>query len=201
MSGGSRDRHRPASPASPERSRRPRRARGARRGADRGGEAARTPPPAHLLRRPWPLVALVAVAVSAVLRPRGTAGDRFAGARRTIQWSGRERRRRRSPSSASLSTWATRGVLCVDEPRRERAATGWPTPFGHALVARWSEDRLRGRGQPATSDIYVMNADGSGQREADERPRLRTAVRPGRPTDRRSRSPGASRRSSPRSTS
>ena len=36
------------------------------------------------------------------------------------------------------------GVLWVDEPRREWATKVGPRLWGDALVARWSEDRLRG---------------------------------------------------------
>ncbi len=99
--GGSRDRYRSASPAPSERSGRSRGARGAGRGTDRRGAAARAPPPSHLRGFRGACGAGRGRRLDGC-RPYDTAGHRFACARRTIEWSGRERRRRGLPSSSTL---------------------------------------------------------------------------------------------------
>ena len=117
------DRHRPASPAPPGRSRRPRGARGPRRGADRGGEAARPASAAHLRSR------------------RGAGGARRSHGVRGL---------RAQRTVADCFPCALRAV-------------GLPagTTSSKLAFVRTMHSACCGRGPIA---LYVMNADGSGQR-------------------------------------
>ena len=81
-----------------------------------------------------------------------------------------------TPASASA-------ISLLDSHRAAGTATSGPTVQSPVLVARRTEDRVRG---PPTrrmaSSEYVMNADGSGQSERC--PQRATRLLPGRPTGR-----------------
>ena len=165
------DRHCPASPASPGRSRRPRGARGPRRGADRGGEEARPAQAAHLrgcrdaggTRRSHGLHGL---------RAQRTVAECFPCALRTVQPSRRndklEARFHQDHALRVLWPWPHRALR--DERRREREAEADARRVrGVRLVARRAEDRLPSAAPasgatPRQLEIYVINADGSGER-------------------------------------
>ena len=113
------------------------------------------------------LVALVGVAVFAVF---GRARSRRPLPRRSPH--GRASGRSGEPKIAFISeplAWATRRSL-GHEPRREWEAQAGRPPLTGCLVARRAEDRLRGLEPHATSDVYVMNADGSGKRKLTSDP-------------------------------
>ena len=169
--GGSCDCYRSASPASSERSGRSRGARGPGRGTDRRGAPARTPSSSHLrgLRG-----ACGAGRGRRVVRcrPLDTAGHRFPGARRTIEWSGRsgDAEDRLHPRA---SPHGLRGRSLGHEPRRQWATKVGPRLSGDALVARWSEDRFHGLERQDADERRLRDERGREREgEADERSRL-----------------------------
>ena len=112
------------------------------------------------------LVALVGVAVFTVFERSAQSQTCFPCARRTVEPSRRSGDARRSPSSREpLRRAATPRRALRHERRRERQATAGAHAFGGMLPGRPTGRRSPSRpGATATSDVYVMNADGSGKR-------------------------------------
>ena len=145
----------------------PRGAGGPRRGTVRGGAAARTPPPSHL-RGFRGARGAGRGRVSRPFRPLGTAGHRFPCARRTIQWSGRsgEVEDRLHPRASPCGLCGVLWVMNADgSGQRKLTAHRWD-----ALVARWSEDRLRGHRRPADvlGERRLRHERGRERQAADE---------------------------------
>ena len=118
------------------------------------------------------LVALVVVAVSAVV-DRSTQPDTAspALAARSSGLAGAATPKIAFIREPALPR-ATRGVLWVDEPRREWAAKVGPA-FGWACAGRPTVRRSPSRrfvGRQEASDVYVMNADGSGKQRLTSDP-------------------------------
>ena len=132
------------------------------------------------------LVALVVVAARRVV-DRATQPDTASPAlAASIRWSGRSG----EPKIAYISEPPRGGYAASlgHEPDGSGQPKGGPRLWGDALVARWAEDRFTARDQTSMPSDLRHERGREREAEADERPGGK-AFLPGRPTDRRSRSP------------